>query len=189
MHQQSEESGAQDPQLLSHPNGRSRSTSEPFICHFIPSAISLSLPPHCCSFLYSPVPVPVPTVVVVIVVVVVAVVQKEEMTEHGDALFREFNTCMLRILDDVLDGLGTGLYWSKCPKYACNCGVEKVWRVLRMLPKQEIIELVETQNKVRSIGAFMHSFIHEFMPRRSTSSASSAVHSTSLRRKKLRKNS
>ena len=36
-------------------------------------------------------------------------------------------------------------YYSYMP---CIGGVDKVWRVLRLLPKSEIVELIETQNTV-----------------------------------------
>lgn len=71
----------------------------------------------------------------------------EERLEE-DSMFRSFESTLNRILNDCLDGMGASITWSKEPSYACNCSVEKVWRALRLLPKSDIAELIETQNSV-----------------------------------------
>ena len=71
---------------------------------------------------------------------------EEEKLHQG--MFREYDSCLQRILDDCFIDLGSSLQWSKQPTYACNCDVSRVWRALRLLPKTDIIELIETQNTI-----------------------------------------
>ena len=66
----------------------------------------------------------------------------------NNSQFRSFESCLQRVLDDCLINLGQSISWTKTPHYACSCNVEKIWRVLRLLPKTDIVELVETQNNV-----------------------------------------
>ena len=33
--------------------------------------------------------------------------------------------------------------WKKTPRFRCSCGVDRVWRALRLLPKQEVAEMIE----------------------------------------------
>ena len=72
----------------------------------------------------------------------------EEERLEEDSMFRSFESSLNRILDDCLYGMGASITWTKEPKYACNCSVEKVWRALRLLPQSDIVELIETQNSV-----------------------------------------
>lgn len=55
-------------------------------------------------------------------------IRTEEERSLQSGMFRDFDSCLQNILDDSLLDLGTSLQWSKTPSYACNCGLEKVWR-------------------------------------------------------------
>ena len=68
--------------------------------------------------------------------------------QQGEGTFRSFESCLQRVLDDCLIGLGQSISWLKTPAYSCSCSDEKIWRVLRLMPKSEVIELIETQNSV-----------------------------------------
>jgi molecular chaperone Hsp33 len=47
------------------------------------------------------------------------------------------------IIDDCLKGMGNqGVHWSRCPEFECNCGMEKIWRTLTLLPKKDIFEIL-----------------------------------------------
>jgi redox-regulated HSP33 family molecular chaperone len=53
-----------------------------------------------------------------------------------------------RIIDDCLQNVGgmasVTKSWLKRPAFRCSCSVEKVWRTLRLLPRSEISDIVQT---------------------------------------------
>lgn len=38
--------------------------------------------------------------------------------------------------------------WSKLPQFRCSCGMDRVWRALRLLPKEEVSDLVAAGENV-----------------------------------------
>lgn len=54
------------------------------------------------------------------------------------AEFRDFGPSLDKIVDDCLASLGSELRWSKTPRFRCSCGIDKVWRTLRLMPKEEV---------------------------------------------------
>jgi redox-regulated HSP33 family molecular chaperone len=75
-------------------------------------------------------------------------IRTQEERDKQTGMFRDFESCLQSIVDDCFIGMGTSFQWTKTPKYSCSCGVDKVWRTLRLLPKSELVELIETQNSV-----------------------------------------
>jgi redox-regulated HSP33 family molecular chaperone len=49
---------------------------------------------------------------------------------------------MNMIIDDCLRGMGESIRWSKTPQFQCTCGIDRVWRVLKLLPKDEIGDII-----------------------------------------------
>jgi molecular chaperone Hsp33 len=68
--------------------------------------------------------------------------------DDSEKMFRDFEPCLQKILDDCLEGMGEGIRWSKMPTFKCSCGVERVWRALALLPKAEIKDILDTQGRV-----------------------------------------
>ncbi|KAJ1439316.1 heat shock protein Hsp33 [Ochromonadaceae sp. CCMP2298] len=67
--------------------------------------------------------------------------------QEGD--FRSFEAILDKIMDDCLDGMDEGsLRWGKSPQFRCSCGIEKVWRTLRLLPADEIESIVTMNQRV-----------------------------------------
>lgn len=59
-------------------------------------------------------------------------------------MFRSMEDPLHKILDDCLVSMDTdSLRWDKKPKFRCSCGIDKVWRTLRLLPRDEIESIVE----------------------------------------------
>ena len=71
-----------------------------------------------------------------------------EERANDDQMFRSFDGTLNRILDDCLAGMGEGIRWSKEPTFKCSCGIERVWGALRLMPKAEIQDIVDTEPKV-----------------------------------------
>ena len=72
--------------------------------------------------------------------------QEERAKDQGE--FRDFAPMLDKILDDAMQGMSSDLRWTKPPKFRCSCDVEKVWRTLRLLPKDEVKAiLAEPVNK------------------------------------------
>jgi redox-regulated HSP33 family molecular chaperone len=71
----------------------------------------------------------------------------EEASGDGP-MFHSFEPVLGRILDDSLTGLGEQLRYTKNPTFKCTCGVDRVWRALRLLPKDEIREIVDEGEEV-----------------------------------------
>ena len=72
----------------------------------------------------------------------------DQNNDRNNGMFRDFESCLQRVLDDCLMDLGQSISWTKTPYYSCSCSDEKIWRILRLLPKSEVVELIETQNNV-----------------------------------------
>jgi len=71
----------------------------------------------------------------------------EERQEGG--MFRNFEDSLHRILDDCLVSMDKdSIRWSKAPTFRCSCGIEKVWRTLRLLPLEEVQSIVDSQETV-----------------------------------------
>ena len=81
----------------------------------------------------------------------IAEIEKEnrEKGVEGD-MFRDFEPVMENILDDVMKGMDEGgtLRWTKNPSFRCSCGVERVWRTLSILPRDDIEKIVEDNEEV-----------------------------------------
>jgi redox-regulated HSP33 family molecular chaperone len=65
---------------------------------------------------------------------------EERAMDKGD--FRDFTPSLDRILDDCMAELGEELRWSKAPSFRCSCGIEKVWRTLRLIPVSDVRSLI-----------------------------------------------
>jgi molecular chaperone Hsp33 len=66
----------------------------------------------------------------------------------NNLMFRTFEEPLNQVLDDCLTGMGESIRWSKLPTYRCNCGMDRVWRALRLLPLSEIQSIVDEQPNV-----------------------------------------
>ena len=68
----------------------------------------------------------------------------EKTINSEEKMFRDFEPCLNKIIDDCLEGLGEGIRWSKVPSFKCSCSVDRVWGALALLPKSELEDLVNT---------------------------------------------
>ena len=72
-----------------------------------------------------------------------------EQQQRAEALFTSLDSPLDRILDDCLQGMDSGsIRWEKQPIYQCTCGVDKVWRALRLLPIEEVQDIVKQDENV-----------------------------------------
>ena len=56
---------------------------------------------------------------------------------------------MERILDDVLASMDEGHHQvDKEPSFRCSCGIDRVWRTLSILPKEDLKGIVEQEESV-----------------------------------------
>lgn len=58
------------------------------------------------------------------------------------------------LLDDCFTGLGSSIRYSKTPKFHCECSIDRVWRALKLLPKQDIEEIVEEEKDIETKCGF-----------------------------------
>jgi molecular chaperone Hsp33 len=42
-----------------------------------------------------------------------------------------------------LGSMGQDIRWSKTPKFKCTCGVERVWRALKLLASHDVKSIIE----------------------------------------------
>jgi len=70
--------------------------------------------------------------------------------EQQKTMFRSMEDPLNRILDECLSSMvNDSIRWDKKPKFRCSCGMDKVWRTLRLLPRSEIESiLLEPQELV-----------------------------------------
>ena len=74
--------------------------------------------------------------------------RSSEAASDEGPIFRSFEPVLGRILDDSLTGLGEQLRYTKNPTFKCTCGIDRVWRALRLLPKDEIRDIVNEGEEV-----------------------------------------
>lgn len=57
--------------------------------------------------------------------------------------FRSMELPLNAILDDCLKCMSDdSIRWTKKPTFRCGCGIEKVWTTLRLLPKSELVAII-----------------------------------------------
>lgn len=66
---------------------------------------------------------------------------EERKNDVGE--FRDFAPVLDKVLDDCFENMGCELRWTKAPQFRCSCGLDKVWRTLRLLPKSEIRAILD----------------------------------------------
>lgn len=68
----------------------------------------------------------------------------DEEREADTSMFRSMERPLSSILDECLRSMDeqNSIRWNKKPHFKCSCGIEKVWRTLRLLPLDEIKYLV-----------------------------------------------
>lgn len=92
--------------------------------------------------------------------------EQEQLTETLPAkcsLLRDSGPALNSILDDCLHNLmsesssdsdsslnttTSQLRWTKTPRFVCTCGTNKIWRMLRLLPKHDIEDMVSKGDDV-----------------------------------------
>lgn len=57
--------------------------------------------------------------------------------------FRDFEPALRRMLADTLGELGQDFCVTKKPTFRCSCGIEKVWRTLALLSKEDVQSIVD----------------------------------------------
>ena len=75
----------------------------------------------------------------------------DEERSQDSGLFRDFTPSLQKIIDECLGtmgGDGISIQWSKTPQYRCTCDVERVWRTLRMLPLDDVREIIRDKGDV-----------------------------------------
>eukprot|EP01032_Pedospumella_encystans_P024346 gene24346-27540_t len=69
---------------------------------------------------------------------------------RAESLFASLDSPLDRILDDCLVSMDTGsIRWDKEPTFKCTCGVDKVWRALKLLGKAEVEDIIAKQEDVK----------------------------------------
>ena len=64
-------------------------------------------------------------------------------------MFRDFSPSLDKIVDECLGKMAEdGIRWAKAPQYRCSCGPEKVWRTLRLLPADDVRDILRTSGDV-----------------------------------------
>jgi redox-regulated HSP33 family molecular chaperone len=62
---------------------------------------------------------------------------------RAEELLEAADSPLDKILDDCLVGMDTGsIRWDRKPKFKCTCGMERVWKALRLLPRDEVQDMV-----------------------------------------------
>ena len=77
--------------------------------------------------------------------------EAEQKTDsEGKEMFRNFEPVLERILDDVLTKMDEGgtLRWTKNPSFRCQCGIDRVWRTLSILPREDLEGIVKQEESV-----------------------------------------
>ena len=77
--------------------------------------------------------------------------RSDDERSQDAGLFRDFTPSLQKIIDECLGtmgGDGVSIQWSKTPQYRCTCDVERVWRTLRMLPLDDVREIIRDNGDV-----------------------------------------
>jgi len=69
--------------------------------------------------------------------------------DGSSSMFRSFEPVLGRIMDTSLKGLGEQLRYTKKPSFKCNCGIDRVWRALRLMPRADIEDIVQQGETVQ----------------------------------------
>lgn len=69
-------------------------------------------------------------------------------SENNDNLFRSLEPSLGNLLDDCLKGLGENFRMIRTPLYRCSCSVDKIWRALTLLSKDDIQSMVDDQQEI-----------------------------------------
>ena len=56
----------------------------------------------------------------------------------------------LEIAESILDGLGIVPLQQISPKFQCNCSSERLVRALRLIPRSEVDEILESEEKIEA---------------------------------------
>ena len=73
----------------------------------------------------------------------------DEERSQDNAMFRSMEGPLNSILDDCLGAMSAdSIRWDKTPRFRCSCGIDKVWRTLRLLPREEVASLVSDPKDV-----------------------------------------
>ena len=70
--------------------------------------------------------------------------QSESPPEPSNSLFRSFEPVLGRMLDDCFEDMGESFRYSKTPLYRCSCSMDRIWRTLSILPKEELLDIIES---------------------------------------------
>jgi redox-regulated HSP33 family molecular chaperone len=75
---------------------------------------------------------------------------------RAEELFEAADSPLDKILDDCLVGMDTGsIRWDRKPKFKCTCGMERVWKALRLLPRDEVQDMVSGGEAVEVSSAIL----------------------------------
>ena len=61
---------------------------------------------------------------------------------HDNEMFRSFEESLDNMLTESFTGLGQSIRFCKYPVYTCGCNVDKIWRALRLLPLEDVQDIV-----------------------------------------------
>jgi molecular chaperone Hsp33 len=75
-------------------------------------------------------------------------ISPDERESDGTGLFRSFEPALGKILDDCLGELGEDFRVVRQPQLRCSCGVDRVWRMLAVLPKEDLNYIIEKEEIV-----------------------------------------
>ena len=72
---------------------------------------------------------------------------KEEII-LDDKMFRSMDPPLNKILDECLKDMGEDIRWCKVPKFRCSCGHDKIIRTLKLIPREEVNQIIAEKNGV-----------------------------------------
>lgn len=73
---------------------------------------------------------------------------ERKLDPNDTGMFRDFAPVLGQVLDDCFVDMGESFRFVKTPRYRCSCSVDRIWRTLRLLPKDELQEIIDAEENV-----------------------------------------
>lgn len=74
------------------------------------------------------------------------------MLQGSSSEFRDFAPVLDKVIDDCFENMGCELRWTKAPRFRCSCGVDRVWRTLRLLSKEDVVSILDEPENAKSVA-------------------------------------
>ena len=77
---------------------------------------------------------------------------QDVVMQSGNSEFRDFAPVLDKIIDDCFENMGCELRWTKAPRFRCSCGVDRVWRTLRLLSREDVVSILDEPENEKSVA-------------------------------------